>query len=146
MRSQDVLEEYGSWEKPRPYDGVVRNRLRVQTPPKTVTQKLPVKVYKGTEFVGIVEKEVQVPVRPNKCREKWRVVQNLLKKRQGMIRGQLDRERDREGETEDLERRLTVALRLLSKLQVYGDCSKNEAEVRMLLPASEFGRVEKLWR
>ena len=149
MQSQDVQEEYGCWEKPRAWDGVTRNRLRHQIPVPTQVVKFPVKMYKGTKFVGIVEKEVSVPIRENKCRDNWKPVQVLICEQQTLLRNDLEKERSRSGDGDVIEgivRKIGVVQRLLSKLSVYGDCSRNEQEVQMLLPPDAFERVAKLWR
>ena len=148
MQSQDVLEEYGCWNKPRAWDGIERNRLRHQEPPNWVKRMFPVKIIKGTRVVDVVEKEVSIPVRKNKCRESWKPVQKMIGVVQSNLFDDLEiaRANDDDKVAEEISRKVDVTQRLLGKLGRYGDCRWNEQEVRMLLPEEEFQTVQKLWK
>lgn len=147
MDSTERMAAHGYWHEPYETDGYSplygwRN-LRDQRVKKSVA----VKVYKGRQLVGVVEKEVSLSVVDHKCREDWKPFLYLLGRKLNETKSklyELKKEKD-PSKVEAAEWNLQLMGMMIGKLRRGWSCDRHEGDARTILNEVEYEGVKHLW-
>lgn len=144
MDSIDKMNQTGAWHDPLPTDGWhVDKSIHRDKGPRTVVT-LPVKIYKGKELVGIVEKQVVVSAVKSKCRDEWKPLLKMLREHERLFRAELS-ELTNPRAIRKKKIQIEVVRSVIGRLTNVGNAINREDVCRKILFPHEFENVEHLW-